>query len=123
MTLREWLTLICLFIGVGFTLLAAIGIIRMPDLFTRMSAVTQGTTFGAGFILVGSVIYFIEDTGVVIRVVSIIVFLLLTAPISAHMIGRAGYIDRKVQLWEGTKFDHLGSAEIYKTRPSSEFSD
>lgn len=92
-------------LGVAFLLLSAIGLLRMPDLYTRMSATTKASTLGVGLLLIGTAIYF-GDIGIVSRAVVIILFLFITVPIAAHMIGRAAYFDC-VPLWKGTKIDQL----------------
>lgn len=89
--------------GTAFMLIAAIGLIRLPDLYTRMHAITKAGTLGIGLVLVGVAVFF-GELSVVTRAVAVILFVLLTAPVSAHMIGRAGYID-DVALWDGTAFD------------------
>lgn len=101
------LSSIFIIIGSVMILISSIGLIRMPDLYLRMSATTKAATLGVGFILIGTAIHFWE-VGIVSRLVIIIVFLLLTAPIAAHMIGRAAYIDG-VPLWEKTSVDELKS--------------
>ncbi len=74
--------------GAGFVLIAAIGIVRLPDLLTRMHASTKAGTLGALLVLVGLALH--EGSGeVVSKVLATVLFLLLTAPIAAHMIGRA----------------------------------
>lgn len=94
-----------LVLGAGFMLIAALGLVRMPDLATRMHATTKAGVLGAGLILVGVAVYF--GTGpVVAKVVAVIVFLILTAPIAAHVIGRAAYFVG-VPLWEHTRCDEL----------------
>jgi multicomponent Na+:H+ antiporter subunit G len=77
-------------LGTGLIVVAGIGIIRMPDLPTRMHASSKAGTLGAILLLVGVAIAY-QDTAVVMRVVLIVLFLLLTAPVAAHMIARAGY--------------------------------
>ncbi|MBN2045064.1 MAG: monovalent cation/H(+) antiporter subunit G, partial [Anaerolineales bacterium] len=62
-------------------------------------------TLGAGLILLGAAIYF-NNFSIYTRALAIIVFLLLTAPVAAHMIGRAAYFDG-VPLWKGTVQDDL----------------
>lgn len=84
-------------------LIAAIGLIRLPDLYTRMHAITKAGTLGIGLVMVGVAVSS-GELGVVTRAVAVILFVLLTAPVSAHMIGRAGYLDN-VSLWDGTAFD------------------
>ncbi|MCB9435577.1 MAG: monovalent cation/H(+) antiporter subunit G [Anaerolineales bacterium] len=79
-----------LIFGSILLLIAGVGIVRMPDLFLRMSASTKAATLGTGLILLGAVFHF-ETTIVLVRAVLIIAFIFLTAPVSAHMIGRAAY--------------------------------
>lgn len=114
LTIRETVSLIFIGLGTFFIFTAGLGIIRMPDLFLRMSMTTKGATFGAGLILVGSIIFF-NDVSVTGRSIAIIIFILLTAPISAHMIGRAGYLDKYVDIWEGTKINELKGRYNLKT--------
>jgi len=78
-----------LLVGSFLTVLAGVGIVRLPDVFIRMHAATKVGTLGTGLIIAGVGIYFGDDPSVVIRCVLIVLFLLLTAPIGAHMIGRA----------------------------------
>jgi multicomponent Na+:H+ antiporter subunit G len=91
--------------GSLFILLSAIGLLRMPDLFTRMSATTKASTLGIGLVLIGTAIFWV-DIGIAARAIAIILFLLLTAPVAAHIIGRAAYFD-KVPLWDQTHIDEL----------------
>lgn len=91
--------------GSLFILLSAVGLLRMPDLFTRMSATTKASTLGIGLVLIGTALYWFE-IGIAARAISIIIFLLLTAPVAAHIIGRAAYFD-KVPLWRNTHIDEL----------------
>lgn len=84
----EVLTGLFLIAGAGFVLIAAIGIVRLPDLLTRMHASTKAGTLGALLVMVGLAVH--VGTGeVVSKAVATSLFLLLTAPIAAHMIGRA----------------------------------
>lgn len=94
-----------LIFGAALMLLAAIGIIRLPDLPTRMHATTKSGALGTSLIMIGVAIYF-ADVTVVTRVIAIIAFIILTAPVAAHVIGRAGYFVG-VPLWEGTVKDDL----------------
>jgi multicomponent Na+:H+ antiporter subunit G len=77
-----------LILGGFFALVAAIGILRLPDVLMRMHASTKAGTLGSSLILIGAAVHF-ADAGTTTRVVAIIVFLMLTAPIAAHMLGRA----------------------------------
>ena len=92
-------------LGAALMLLAGVGILRMPDLFTRMHVATKSATLGVGCILVAVAIFF-ADIGVFTRALLVIIFFFLTAPVGAHLLGRAGYIVG-TPLWEGTKWDEL----------------
>jgi multicomponent Na+:H+ antiporter subunit G len=92
-------------LGSLFILLAAIGIVRMPDLYLRISVTTKAATLGIGMILAGAAFYF-NDFSVTSRVLAIILFLLLTAPVGAHMIGRASYFIG-TPLWKKSVMDEL----------------
>ena len=90
-------------VGSSFAFLAAVGVLRMPDVFTRMQASTKASTLGLGCLLIGAALQF-GDAASIIRLVSIGAFTFLTTPVSAHMIARAAYF-ADVPLWEGTVLD------------------
>jgi multicomponent Na+:H+ antiporter subunit G len=92
-------------IGSLFLLLAAIGIMRMPDLLMRIQAATKAATLGVGCMLLAVAVYF-NDFGVVMHALLVIAFFFMTAPVAAHMIGRAAYFVG-VPLWERTIVDEL----------------
>ncbi len=84
---------ILILLGAAFTFIAALGLVRLPDIFTRMHASTKAGVLGSSLILISGGILF-GDGGTWARVIAAIFFLLLTAPIAAHMIGRAS-LDEK----------------------------
>ena len=106
--MTEILTSVFVVAGGLFAFAAALGVLRLPDVLNRMHASTKAGTLGCGLILVAVAIYF-GETGIVARAVAAIVFLMLTAPVAAHMIGRAAY-RTGVPLWHGTVIDELGQA-------------
>jgi multicomponent Na+:H+ antiporter subunit G len=91
--------------GALFVLVATLGLLRFPDMFLRMHAVTKAGTLGAGLLMIAVALHF-RDVSVATRALGVLVFVLLTAPVSAHMIGRAGYL-AGVRLWERTALDEL----------------
>lgn len=103
--LREIFVMAIMATGAFLMLLAGIGILRMPDLFLRMSSTAKAGTLGAGLILFGAALYF-DNFSIYSRAIATIIFLLLTAPVAAHMIGRAAYFVG-VPLWSGTVQDDL----------------
>jgi len=90
--------------GTVFMFVAAIGLLRLPDLYTRMHAVTKAGTLGVGLLLLSAAVAF-GSVSVTAQALTALLFVLLTAPVSAHMIGRAGYLG-DAALWEHTAFDH-----------------
>ena len=77
--------------GGAFTLIGAIGLVRLPDFYTRLHAPTKATTLGVGNLLVASSIYFsTRGCGLSLHELLIAFFLFLTAPVSAHLMARAG---------------------------------
>jgi multicomponent Na+:H+ antiporter subunit G len=103
--MSEWLVAALMFLGGLLMLLAAVGVARLPDLFMRMQATTKASALGAGLMVLAVAIFF-GDVGTVMRAVLVIAFIFLTAPVSAHLIGRAAYFVG-VPLWEGTVIDEL----------------
>jgi multicomponent Na+:H+ antiporter subunit G len=89
--------------GSAFVLLAAVGLLRMPDVFTRMQASTKASTFGLGCLLIGAALQ-MGDFASFVRLGSIGAFVLLTTPVSGHVIARASYF-AGVPLWKGTVLD------------------
>lgn len=92
-------------LGTLFVLLAGLGIVRMPDLYLRISVTTKAATLGIGLLLVGAALYF-NEIGVTSRVLAIIFFLFLTAPVGAHLIGKASYFIG-IGLWKKSVMDEL----------------
>ena len=99
------ITATLLIVGSLFCLVAAVGMLRLPDTLIRMHAATKAGTLGTGFILAAEAVA-AHDLGTTIRAVAAIVFLLLTAPVAAHLIGRAAY-HRGIQLFDKTWIDEL----------------
>lgn len=96
---------VLLLVGAIWSVIAAIGIVRMPDLFMRMQTATKASTMGIGCLMLAAGFHF-GDLGIFSRAVLVVAFLALTAPVSAHLIARAGYFTGSV-LWKRTKVDEL----------------
>lgn len=104
--MRDILIALLLLGGTFFALVAAIGVVRMPDIYMRLSSASKASTLGASFILTAVALFF-GTTAVSGKVVAIIAFTLLTAPVAAHMLGRAAYFSGE-PLWEKSRVDQLG---------------
>ena len=74
--------------GSLFALLAAVGVLRLPDLYTRLHAASKAGVVGAGMVLCAVAITSSEGS-VVLRAVLGVIFLLLTTPVSAHLLAKA----------------------------------
>ena len=86
----EWVVSFFLLIGAVFAFLGALGLVRMPDFYTRMHPPTKATTMGTINILLASAIFFTATEGRLnIHEPLVILFLFLTAPIGAHLLSKA----------------------------------
>jgi multicomponent Na+:H+ antiporter subunit G len=83
--------LCCAVIGTVFALLAGLGVLRMPDLYSRMQASSKAATVGAIFSVAAVAIHF-GTVPVIIRGLALAGFLFLTVPVAAHLIARAGFV-------------------------------
>jgi multicomponent Na+:H+ antiporter subunit G len=89
--------------GSGFVLAAAVGLARLPDLYTRMHAASKAGTLGSCVMLMALAV-FADDLSVVTRALGGVAFFLLTAPVSAHLLARAAHASG-LQLWRGSVMD------------------
>jgi multicomponent Na+:H+ antiporter subunit G len=101
--MTDVLTSVVWLAGAAFALLAALGVLRMPDVFTRMQAATKASTLGLALLL-GGTAFQMGDFGSFIRVTCIGAFVLLTTPVSGLVIARASYF-AGIPLWKGTVLD------------------
>jgi multicomponent Na+:H+ antiporter subunit G len=85
-----YLGCILMVLGALFSVIAALGVLRLPDLLTRMHAASKAGPVGAGLVLL-AVAILSADAGVAVRAIVGIVFLLLTTPVAAHLLARASY--------------------------------
>lgn len=88
--LLEIITGAMLVIGALFALIASIGLIRLKDVYMRMHAASKAGTLGSGVMLLALAMH-ANDLGVITRAIAGVVFFLLTAPISAHLLAKAAY--------------------------------
>jgi multicomponent K+:H+ antiporter subunit G len=79
-----------LLVGSAFVLVGAIGLARLPDFFMRLHAPTKATTLGVGGLLAASMAHFIALGAPNVHELLITLFLFVTAPVSAHMLAKAG---------------------------------
>lgn len=103
--MNEGVSDVLMLIGSTLLLLAAAGVVRMPDLFMRMQSASKASTLGIACLLLAFAFHF-PGVSVNIRVIGVIAFFYVTAPVTAHLIGRAAYFVG-VPLWKNTIIDEL----------------
>ena len=102
MTQDQWTTVadvasaVCLLGGAFLAFAAGVGVLRFPDLLARMHAGTKPQVLGLILVLIGLALR-LRSGGAVWALVLVAVFQMLTAPVAAHMVGRAGYRTGKVR--------------------------
>jgi multicomponent Na+:H+ antiporter subunit G len=82
----------CLVAGAVFAIIAGLGILRFPDVFSRMHAAGIGDTLAAWLILLGMMLQ-AGWTLVTVKLILILIFLVLTSPTSSHALARAALAD------------------------------
>lgn len=117
------LIVITISVGVLFTLVTMIGILRLPDVYTRAHAASKSTTFGVLSILLGVFFhYWLKEGLFSIQLLLAIVFLFITSPIGGHLMGRAAYISgvEKTPLTVGDELEEVVEEAKRKARPRPE---
>jgi multicomponent Na+:H+ antiporter subunit G len=117
--IAEILVLICIIIGIVFNALGIIGLIRFPDVYTRLHATTKSTTFGSIFLCLGVIIYGVvtfAGTGdgqylmLILHTILAIFALAITNAVGSHAIARAAH--RSGQVPEPAVVDRLTEAHL-----------
>lgn len=93
--------------GAFFSLLAAVGVIRFPDVYTRMHAATKAPAFGIMLFLIAAVFFFANLYTLAISLM-IVIFIFLTAPVASHIISRVAYM-LNTEIWSKTCVDELAN--------------
>lgn len=108
-TVLDWIGAALLILGVLFMLLAAVGIVRMPDVFMRLQASSKASTLGIGAVLLALAVHF-ADLATSLRAAALIAFTFLTVPVAAQALGLAAHRMR-VPMWPRTQKDELAEHE------------
>ena len=88
--LLEGLVSLLILAGAFFTLAGSIGLVRFPDFFLRLHGPTKATTLGVGSLLLASALFFSwHEEQIRFPEVLIMLFLVMTAPVSAHLLAKA----------------------------------
>ncbi|MBO3708776.1 MAG: Na+/H+ antiporter subunit G [Candidatus Accumulibacter sp.] len=122
---KETVVAALIVLGALFVFLGSVGLARLPDFLTRLHGPTKATTIGVGAILLASAIFFSgsESTAVSLHELAILLFLFITAPITAHLLAKAA-LHRQVRrddLTDGgtPTADDADAAERQVAQPSS----
>ena len=115
MSIVEFLTLLLLASGVFFMSVSSIGLVRLPDLYTRVHAAGKAGTLGIVGVLLGVGVYYLSDPLLVLKMLALVAFFFLTAPVAAHMLDRAAFLTG-VQPMEGTAPNDLAGRYDHETR-------
>jgi multicomponent K+:H+ antiporter subunit G len=88
--MQDLLLSLLILVGALFTFIGSLGLVRLPDFYTRLHGPTKATTLGVGSLLVASALYFsTRGAGISLHEVLVTLFLFITAPVSAHLLSRA----------------------------------
>ena len=111
--MKDALVLVLAMIGLGFSLSGALGIVRMPDVYTRIQCSSKNVTMGTLPLLLAIVV----DQGLVStyasRALLVAVLVLVINPMAAHALARAAY-RTGVSMWPGSVVDQ---AQSYRREP------
>jgi multicomponent Na+:H+ antiporter subunit G len=89
--LARYIAAVLVVAGALFSLLASIGLLRLPDLYTRLHAASKAGVVGSGLILVAVAVASLE-LPVALRALLGVAFLLLSTPVAAHLLARAAWL-------------------------------
>ncbi len=106
--MMEWIVSILLISGSLFMLVAAIGVVKLSDVYMRMHAITKAASLGA-ILMLAAVLLWHPQWIVAIEALMVVLFVILTAPIGAHMLARVAH-RMKVPIGEGYVMDELQEA-------------
>lgn len=105
MIIATYLAGCLIIVGAVFALAAAIGIIRLPDIYSRMHAASKAGTMGSGLMMIALALV-ADDLATVTRALAGVVFFILTAPVSAHLLAKAAYAVG-YRLWDKSVIDEM----------------
>ena len=89
-TLLEWIVSGLVVAGGAFSLIGSLGLVRMPDFFTRLHGPSKATTIGMGSILLASALYMsVRGPGLSLHEFMISLFIVITTPVASHLLAKA----------------------------------
>ena len=90
MSSREIVGMVCIGVGLFFDFCGCLGLVRLPDVYNRLQAATKCVTFGTCSIMLGA-LCILGPTAAGVKALLCIVFIALTAPVSAHALSRGAH--------------------------------
>ncbi len=89
-TLLEWIVAALVLVGAAFSLIGSLGLLRMPDIFTRLHGPSKATTIGIGSMLAASALYMsFRGPGLSLHEFMISLFIAITTPVGSHLLAKA----------------------------------
>ena len=110
-TARTSATILLVVLGLFFTLVSTVGVLRLPDIYSRVHTASEADTLGAGFTLAGVALALGWSTTTA-KTVLLLFFIFVTNPTAAHAISRAAHEDG-IQPW--TTDDDSTDRELYES--------
>jgi multicomponent Na+:H+ antiporter subunit G len=101
----DWIVALLIIVGSAFALIAALGVLRMPDFYMRMHAATKAGAFGALLLLLAAALHF-WTLRAVLTSLFVVVFFYVTTPVAAQTLAESAY-RRGIKLWDRSQRDQL----------------
>jgi multicomponent Na+:H+ antiporter subunit G len=119
--ISEWIAAILLVLGAFFMFVAGLGVLRLSDVFLRMHAATKAPSLGV-FLMVIALMFYFQNFWLSIQSLLIMIFIFMTAPISAHTLSRAAHV-MHISKSKRTQIDQLESSTEGKHADKSQLSE
>ena len=103
--MAEIIVSVFLVAGAGFALIGSIGLVKLPDFYSRLHGPTKSTTLGVGGMLIASAVHFSTGPGTSLHEILVTMFLFMTAPVSAHLLCKAAIHLHVESVSEGYEVD------------------
>lgn len=109
--------------GTLFTVVAAVGVVRLPDVYSRLHAASKNSTLGVMMMVLGTFFYFwYMDNLIDAKLFLAILFIFITAPVSAHVVSRSAFHSDvepyRLTILNELKRDESGIEDVKYTAPS-----
>jgi len=89
-SLLDWIVAALVLVGAAFALIGSVGLLRMPDFFTRLHGPSKATTLGIGSMLVASALFMsFRGPGLSLHEFMISLFIAITTPVGSHLLAKA----------------------------------